>query len=235
LRDGGPEGVGHHASGSLTAGAPGAIPRSGGSHEAAGRRLFFAVPLPVDAIRAVAALVEGVRATDGVAVVGPARRRGALDVRWVRLDDLHLTLRFLGPTPEDRLPELGAAVHEVATNGRPFDVRLAGAGAFPSPERPRALWLGVAEGTVELAEVAAGLDSALVALGWPADERPFRPHLTLARSDGVRAGPRLARRLMASAEGFSISWRAERLVMFESLTGGGRARYVPLVDARLGG
>jgi len=203
--------------------------------EAAGRRVFFAVPVPADTVRSVAALVEGVRATDGVAVVGPARRRGVLDVRWVRLDGLHVTLRFLGPTPDERLPELGAAVHDVAAASRPFDVRLAGAGAFPSPERPRALWLGVAQGTVELAEVAAGLDSALVALGWPTDERPFRPHLTLARSDGVRAGPRLARRLMAAAEGFSATWRAERLVLFESLTGGGRARYVPLVEARLGG
>lgn len=203
--------------------------------EPAGRRLFFAVPVPADTVKSVAALVEGVRATDGVAVVGPSRRRGALDVRWVRLDGLHVTLRFLGPTPEERLPELASAVQEVARASRPFDVRLAGAGAFPSPERPRALWIGVAQGTVELAEVAAGLDSALVALGWNTDDRPFRPHLTLARSDGVRAGPRLARRLMAAAEGFSATWRAERLVLFESLTGGGRARYVPLVEARLGG
>jgi RNA 2',3'-cyclic 3'-phosphodiesterase len=239
LTDGGP--VGHHPAGSVADDAPERSRRSNGQWQAAarrdatGRRLFFAVPVPGDTIRAVAALVEGVRATDGVAIVGPAHRRGAHDVRWVRLDDLHLTLRFLGPTPDERLPELTAAVHEVAGNGRPFEVRLAGAGAFPSPERPRALWLGVAQGTVELAEVAAGLDSALVALGWPADERPFRPHLTLARSDGVRAGPRLARRLMAAAEGFSITWRAERLVLFESLTGGGRARYVPLAEARLGG
>jgi 2'-5' RNA ligase len=235
LRAGGPAGVERLSGENGVAPDTQSAGQPGEPREPVGRRLFFAVPVPADTVKAVAALVEGVRATDGVAVVGPSRRRGALDVRWVRLDGLHVTLRFLGPTPDDRLPELAAAVHDVAGASRPFDVRLAGAGAFPSPERPRALWIGVAQGTVELAQVAAGLDSALVALGWDTDERPFRPHLTLARSDGVRAGPRLARRLIAAAEGFSTTWRAERLVLFESLTGGGRARYVPLEEARLGG
>jgi RNA 2',3'-cyclic 3'-phosphodiesterase len=235
LTESGPAGVGRHPNGNVA--ERGHQPTGGPAdpREPAGRRLFFAVPVPADTVRAVAALVEGVRVADGAAVLGPARRRGAMDVRWVRLDGLHVTLRFLGPTPDERLAELASAVHDVAAASRPFEVRLSGAGAFPSPERPRALWLGVAQGTVELAEIAAGLDSALVALGWASDERPFRPHLTLARSDGVRAGPRLARRLMMAAEGFSATWRAERLVLFESLTGGGRARYVPLAEAPLGG
>ena len=210
--------------------------RSGRSdrHEA-GRRLFVAVPLPPETTRSVAALVEGVRAADGVAVVGPARRRGGQDVRWVRLDGLHVTLRFLGPTAEEHLPEMAAAVCDVAASGHRFQVRLAGAGAFPSPERPRALWIGVDRGTDELAGVASSLDAALVRMGWPADERPFRAHLTIARSDGSRAGPRLARRLMAAADGFSAVWEAGSLVLFESLTGGGPARYLPIVTAPLGG
>ena len=79
------------------------------------------------------------------------------------------------------------------------------------------------------------LDAALVRMGWPADDRPFRAHLTIARSDGSRAGPRLARRLMAAADGFSAVWEAGSLVLFESLTGGGPARYLPIVTAPLGG
>lgn len=199
-----------------------------------GLRLFVAVPIPADTVRAVSALVEGVRALDGAAVVGPIRR-GSNDVRWVRLDGLHVTLRFLGPTLEDRVDAVGAAVRAVAAVSAPFDVRLAGAGAFPSPERPRALWLGVEEGAAELAGLAARLDEELVAAGWPHEDRPFRAHLTLARSDGVRAGPRLARQLMAAAEGFGATWRAGTIVLFESQTGGGPARYVPLVEAALTG
>jgi len=197
-----------------------------------GLRLFVAVPIPSETVRAVAALVEGVRAMDGAAVVGPIRR-GSNDVRWVRLDGLHVTLRFLGPTPDEKVEAIGNAVRTVAAMSGAFDVRLAGAGAFPTPERPRALWLGVDEGAAALSELAERLDAELVALGWPHEERPFRTHLTLARSDGVRAGPRLARRLMAAAEGFSAPWRASTVVLFESQTGGGPARYVPLVEAPL--
>jgi 2'-5' RNA ligase len=199
-----------------------------------GLRLFVAVPLPAQTVRAVSALVEGVRATDGAAIVGPIRR-GSNDVRWVRLDGLHVTLRFLGPTPEEKVEAIGNAVRTAAAAGAAFDARLAGAGAFPSPERPRALWLGVRDGATELAALAARLDAELAPLGWPPDDRPFRAHLTLARSDGVRAGPRLARRLMAAADGFSAPWRARTMVLFESRTGGGPARYVPLVEAPLGG
>lgn len=199
-----------------------------------GLRLFVAVPLPTETVRAVSALVEGVRATDGAAIVGPIRR-GSNDVRWVRLDGLHVTLRFLGPTLEDRVEAVAGAVRAVAAMSAPFDVRLAGAGAFPTPERPRALWLGVEDGAAELGDLAARLDAELARLGWAPDERPFRAHLTLARSDGVRAGPRLARRLMAAADDFSAPWHAGTIVLFESRTGGGPARYVPLVEARLAG
>jgi 2'-5' RNA ligase len=199
-----------------------------------GLRLFVAVPLPAETVRAVSALVEGVRATDGAAIVGPIRR-GSNDVRWVRLDGLHVTLRFLGPTLEDRVDAVADAVRAAAAASAPFDVRLAGAGAFPTPERPRALWLGVDEGAAELRGLAARLDAELARAGWPPDERPFRAHLTLARSDGVRAGPRLARHLMAAADGFSARWHAVTMVLFESRTGGGPARYVPLVEARLTG
>jgi RNA 2',3'-cyclic 3'-phosphodiesterase len=199
-----------------------------------GRRLFVAVPIPEPAARSVAALVEGVRATDGAAIVGPVRR-GGNDVRWVRLESLHVTLRFLGPTPDEQLAGVGEAVRNVAAGGQPFDVQLARAGAFPHPDRPRVLWIGVTDGATELSDLALALNSSLARQGWPVDERAFRPHLTLARSDGVRAGPRLARRLMNAADGFSVTWRAEQMVLFESLTGGGPARYVPLVEASLGG
>jgi 2'-5' RNA ligase len=200
-----------------------------------GRRLFVALPLPAEAAARIAALVEGVRAADGAAVVGPTGQasRGGRDVRWVRLDSLHITLRFLGPTLENRIAGVEEAVRQVAAGGHAFDIGLIGAGAFPHPDRPRALWLGIGAGGTQLAGLAARLDDELGARGWPNDERPFRPHLTLARSDGVRAGPRLARRLIQAADGFSVRWRAGSVVLFESLTGHGPARYVPLVEAPL--
>lgn len=184
-----------------------------------GRRLFVAVPLPSDAAAEVAALVERVRA--------PGVPGGGRDARWVRMDGLHLTLRFLGPTLEGRVPSAHEAVR-AADVGPGFEVELEGAGAFPSPGRPRTLWLGIIDGTSGLEALASRVDEALVRAGWPASDRPFRPHLTLARSDGIAAGAVLAARLMEEATDLHLRFRVERVGLFESLTGGGPARYEPL-------
>lgn len=190
-----------------------------------GRRLFVAVPTPAGVRDAVAELVDSVREA-----ANPDRR----DVRWVRLEGLHLTLRFLGPTVEEGIPDVAAAVDRAAAAIEPFDVAIGGAGAFPSVARPRALWLGVTTGADELGAAARTLDDRLAEVDWSRDDRPYRAHLTLARSDGVRAGPEVARRLIAAAESFEKRFRAESLVLFESISGGGPARYEPLHQARLG-
>jgi 2'-5' RNA ligase len=192
---------------------------------ALGRRLFVAIPIPSPLRDAVTALVDGVRSAGDPAV---------RDVRWVRLDGLHLTVRFLGPTEEEHVADVAAAVDQTARRLAPFEVVIAGGGAFPSVARPRALWLGVAEGVNELAAAAVALDDALAEVGWPRDERPYRAHLTLARSDGVRAGPAVARRLIDAAAAVREPFRAESLVLFESISGGGPARYVRLHEASLG-
>jgi RNA 2',3'-cyclic 3'-phosphodiesterase len=191
-----------------------------------GRRIFVAVPLPDNATEAVAALVESVRA-EGI----PG---GGRDVRWVRLDGLHLTIRFLGPTPEDRIDSARLAVRDAAGRSAPFELSIGGAGAFPSAARPRALWLGVHDPSGELGRLAGVVEGALVAGGWPAESRPFAAHLTLARSDGVPAGARIGARLAAVAASFRVVVRVDRIGLFESLTGGGPARYVPLELLELG-
>jgi 2'-5' RNA ligase len=190
-----------------------------------GRRLFVAVPTPPEVRDSVAGLVEMVRAESD-----PNRR----DVRWVRLDGLHLTLRFLGPTDDEAIPDVAAAVDRAGAAIGPFDVAIGGAGAFPSVARPRALWLAVTAGVVELDAAARTLDDQLAQIGWPRDDRPYRPHLTLARSDGVRTGPDVARRLIDAAATFETRFRAERVILFESISGGGPARYEPIHETRLG-
>ena len=137
------------------------------------RRLFVAVPLPEPARSVVADLVDGVRAGE------PERSH----VRWVRTDGLHLTLRFLGAVSPERATAVSARLADIAAATAPIAVVLAGAGAFPSAGRPRVLWLAVAAGADELVALAGEVSRALVPLGWPAEERSFRPHLTLARAD----------------------------------------------------
>jgi 2'-5' RNA ligase len=195
-----------------------------------GRRLFVAVPVSDEAVVAVTRLVDAIRGPSGAA----ARRVRGRDVRWVRLDGLHLTLQFLGPTEEPRIAAIADAVRRAAAAHEPFELTIEGGGAFPDALRPRTLWLGVTDGSAELGELAATLDRELVAAGWPPSDRPFRAHLTLARSDGVAGAAAIARRLVDAASGMALRSPADRLVLYESITGGGPARYEPLEVAPLG-
>ena len=187
-------------------------------------RLFVAVPLSEPARLAVAEVVERIRA-------GEPEGRG---VRWVRLEGLHITLRFLGPTPDARVAGVAAAVSAIAAGAAPITVRISGADAFPPVGRPRTLWLDLDRGADELAALAARLDDALADVGWERERRPFRAHLTLARADGVRAGPATVAALRAAAAELAIESPIDRVVLYESITGSGRARYVERATATLG-
>ena len=186
-------------------------------------RLFVAVPISEPARAAVAEVVERIR-------TGEPEGRG---VRWVRLDGLHLTLRFLGPTPESRVTDVAAAVAATAVGVVPFAIRIAGADAFPPVGRPRTLWLDLDRGVEDLAALATRLDDALATAGWERERRPFRAHLTLARADGVRAGPATVAALRVAAAELAIESRIDRIVLFESITGSGRARYIDRANVPL--
>ncbi len=189
------------------------------------------MPLPEPAVEAVGDVVERVR--EQMRHARPDDR----EVRWVRLTGLHVTLRFLGATPSDRVVALERAIQaaRAAVEG-PFEVELGPGGSFPETGRPRVLWLSIRHGADRLVALAAGLGQALELEGWASESRPFRPHLSLARCDGVRAGGATARALADATRDTRIGWRAERLVLFESRTGGGGgARYVPLAETALTG
>jgi 2'-5' RNA ligase len=160
---------------------------------------------------------------------------GTTRIRWVGVEGLHLTLRFLGPTPIDQVPALRSSADAVATSRPRFDVELAGGGAFPSLARPRSLWVGVTSGAEDLAALADGLSRAAAAMaGAELDTRPFTPHLTIGRTDGLRSAPVVARTLVAAADGVTVRFRATGLVLYRSLLGHGPARYEPVHESPFG-
>ena len=188
-------------------------------------RLFFAVPVPAAARGRVGELMEHVQQG-----VGDGRAR----IRWVRVEGLHLTLRFLGPTPATLLAELQEGAETLASTASPFEVLLSGGGAFPSLARPRSLWIGVRDGAEQLAGLADGLTAVAAGCGLFLDTRPFAAHLTIARTDGVRLAPAAARVLEDAADGLDARFTVDRIVLFRSILGGGPARYEALHEAPLG-
>jgi RNA 2',3'-cyclic 3'-phosphodiesterase len=191
-------------------------------------RLFVAVPVADEIRSAIREIMEKVA---GASIDERAYGRP----RWVRVEGLHLTLRFLGATPDERQPALAEALVAAATGVRPFRIVLSGGGAFPDPHRPRVLWIGIPQGAPQLADLVRRLDTNLVPLGWPPEYRPFAPHLTIARTDGVPGADERARRLAEVAEGVSLAWQADRIVLYKSLLGHGPARYEALSAADLAG
>lgn len=130
-------------------------------------RLFLAINLPFAMRRA---LVEA---------TGPMRAL-APDVRWISEAKLHLTMKFLGEQHESRLDEIHAAVASMAARHAATDLTVCGLGAFPNSRRPRVIWIGV-ERSSRLELLAHDLEQACETLGFEAEGRAFRPHITLGR------------------------------------------------------
>jgi 2'-5' RNA ligase len=101
-------------------------------------------------------------------------------VRWVAVENIHLTLRFLGDTSPADLEQLTKILQAECTAYSSFAVEVAGVGAFPNPRRPRIIWVGLQAPAV-LTELAASIESAARSIGIQPEERAFSPHLTLGR------------------------------------------------------
>ena len=101
--------------------------------------------------------------------------------RWTTSASQHVTLKFLGWTPSDRVDAVGSAIEIVARSHPGALVALGAVGAFPSMRRARVLWVGLEDPAELLARLAADLDRAMEPLGYAVEQRAFTPHLTLAR------------------------------------------------------
>src|SRR5207244_1645031 len=141
-------------------------------------RCFIAIDLTTDVRAAIARAETRVRTA----------ARDA-DVRWVDPAQFHLTLKFLGAVPDDRVPAVSAALEGAVADTAPIALAAAGLGGFPSLRSARVLWAGIAAGVPELARLAAAIDRALTPLGFPPEGRPFRVHLTIGPARQGRVGP----------------------------------------------
>lgn len=131
-------------------------------------RAFIAVELPREIQQNIHTETSNLR-----------REIGGL-VRWVPVENLHLTLKFLGDISPSNVEFLVQMLRNEAENVSGFSLHLAGLGSFPSPKRPRVIYIGI-QAPAGLNSLQRGIESASRRLGYEAEERPFSPHLTLGR------------------------------------------------------
>jgi RNA 2',3'-cyclic 3'-phosphodiesterase len=183
-------------------------------------RLFIALDIPENVRNSLAALTAKLR---------PACR----NARWVRIEGLHVTLKFIGETPAEKTELITSALASIPPRA-PIPITFRGLGFFPDERRPHVLWAGVKAGA-ELAELAGAVETALEPLGIPREDRGFSPHLTLARletprvlgafQDAVRNAGRLA---------FGRT-TAEEFHLYQSILKPGGAEYTRLATFSFAG
>jgi len=167
-------------------------------------RAFIAVDLPDD-----------VRDAIGDAQARLKRAHTGVKVSWTKVENLHLTLQFLGYVEEEAVEKIRAGLATVADDHVPFELLVAGAGAFPDEGRPRVLWVGCGD-TGKLKALAQSVRAAMQPLGFQPEHREFSAHLTLGRVKHPRPDAALTRALDSiKNEGFG-AMRVEAIHLYQS-------------------
>ena len=132
-------------------------------------RTFIAVPVPEPLFN----LREKLKATI-------SEKTGK--IRWLRKDQIHLTMKFLGDTTEDSINDVRHVMQKVADEFKPFNISIQKTGCFPKIERPRVMWIGVSGELDKLYQLVEKIQKKLNPLGFPKDEKKYHPHITIARA-----------------------------------------------------
>ncbi len=188
-------------------------------------RTFIAIQLPADIVRLMKTAQAQLQA---------AAQPGS--ARWVRVDGIHLTLKFLGPVPTSQIGAITQVMVSAARNIPLFSLTIGGAGCFPNLKRPRVVWIGVTEPTGGLNSLQRALESALTPLGYPPEGKGFQPHLTLARA-ARDASPNDLRQLGEVVGAANIGtlgqFTVNEIALIQSDLKPSGAEYTPLEHARL--
>lgn len=185
-------------------------------------RAFLAIEPPEEILAAVGRLQE------------KFKREISGSVSWTRPQSNHLTLKFFGNISAADVENISAAIEVQAAGAAPLLIKVEKTGVFPDLRRPRVLWAGTAGDIAKLTMLQKRVETALAAIGFPAEDRPFRAHLTLGRIKDARAAAGVCEMLKKHADFIAGEFQAAELILFQSrLTPQGavytRLRAFPLV------
>lgn len=176
-------------------------------------------------------LSDGLKRT--IASIQDEFKKQAPDLKWVEIGNLHVTLKFLGDVEEQSLDTIHNAMGHAASGFAPFELTVAGAGAFPNARRPRVVWVGIPGGAEALSSLAGKMESALEAAGFPKEDKKFRSHITIGRVRDHARAPDLSQPIAgAGLEPLGVE-TVDRVVLMRSELRPGGPIYTPLREVEL--
>ena len=165
-------------------------------------RLFIATPISRQVETELANIIYQLKSVAG-------------NVRWVKPENIHLTIKFLGETDDSLVEHLSEIIDKTSRETNILDFKISKIGGFPNLIRPRALWSGLEGDHIELERLAGSLDERVHKLGYAKETRKFRPHLTLGRVKKPQALPQLAH-FIESYKIEAMPFQIDRLTLFKS-------------------
>lgn len=172
-------------------------------------------PMP-DTIRAFVAFELPRRVMSCIEEIQSRLKKSDVNLRWVRPESIHLTLKFLGNIQAADVEAIGGALEFAAQGVAPLVLEATALGVFPNLRRPRVLWMGIAGQTAGLNRLRENVETALTTLGFPTEARPFTGHLTLGRTKGTLKGRSLLKALETHTDFRSGPFTVDRFFLFKS-------------------
>ena len=169
----------------------------------------------MDTVRTFIALELPKELKEGLSLIQQQLMKKTRAVRWVKPDNMHLTLKFLGPTSKDAVPEICRKLEETTCGLNRFLLKLTGLGAFPNSFNPKVIWAGI-ERNEDLWGFQERLEEALETTGFPREKRPFSPHLTLGRLRDMRRRREAGTALESVRLDNSLQFKAVRIIFYRS-------------------
>ena len=185
-------------------------------------RTFIAFKLPKNIISSIRKIQEDIKSD-------------AFKVRWVNLEKIHLTLKFLGNINYTDIEKVSESIINTVNGHAPISLAVKGAGVFPGIKRPRVIWVGITGEIEKLIGIQNDIEENLEELGFPREKRPFKGHLTLGRIKG-KINPKKLLDAMKEIERFeSELFIADKIFLFKSDLKSTGSIYTELMGKRLSG
>jgi len=154
-------------------------------------------------------------------------------ISWVKPENFHLTLKFLGKTPEEELPVISKALQQAAERIRCFTMKMAGTGIFGSSYKPRVIWFGVENGT-SIHQLGEEVLNNLNEAGFPRDRQNFVPHLTIGRINKIEHKKMFQDAIAAHRHDFLQEFPVDKIILYESMLKPSGVVYKVVMDFLLG-